>query len=218
MQTNPFNSVFEYNTFENNVLVKEISISQSLPDLIIQSLASSLTQNETSAFLTITTIVENIGSGVTHELGWSDRALLVTSSFRYVLASMQRTEALSPGDTYVLTLVAAVPELYSGDMELRVEIDFFDIVREEDNDNNVEVEDIEIPVILPDLTVNDISLDLSSLEGGDEIVVSWTSQNTGNRLISNKVWKDAIYIENQEGRFKIGVAMVRHLLKKWAYI
>ena len=203
--TNFDNTVFELDgTIANNVASTNVTVVQQLPDLSVQSTSIAVKQNSTAAYIDVTVTVSNDGVGRTHESEWFDRVRLTRDDEAIVLTTRRQDTPVTAGSTYDTTWTdLIIPQAWSGNVTVRIEIDFLSVLVESDDNNNVQLEYVVLPTVTPDLTVDQITLASAQLEAGQAVEISWQVSNQGSKDIINTNWTDVILLQNADVTVKI---------------
>ncbi|MBP6679826.1 MAG: hypothetical protein KA166_01460 [Saprospiraceae bacterium] len=186
---------------------------RDLPDLKVNTVISPLTAF-TGQPIEIEWIVNNIGSGGTQGVVWSDAIYLSSDAtlnpgLDIYLGSVQNLTALEEGIAYTNDATFTLPNNTVGNYYIFVYTDRFSSVVESDNGNNwsrsAAVAMIELSP-LPDLDAVEVVAPPLSFSG-QNINVQYTIENDGTAATGLRTWHDRIWLttdQNNPGEFILG--------------
>lgn len=186
----------------NSSQPRPIQIVDSTPDLRVTAVGNPAAGNAGQQ-ISVNWTVANQGTGATAQTRWTDRIYLsptqtLESATALLIASFDRTVALSNGESYARTENLTIPNTAQGNYFVIVVTDANNEVEEcTGNLNNTGVgsQSIAISNTLPDLVVQNASSS-SNPVGGQTISVDWTVINQGAVAVNNPSWGDAVYFSS----------------------
>ncbi|KAJ8025089.1 Teneurin-3 [Holothuria leucospilota] len=187
VETDVFDSVFEFNAEENNNLVYDLQIEQSLPDLRISDAMGIVSTNETTGEITLTLnwTVTNTGEAATFKGSITDSVHILGSSSRF-LGSTVFNDVLLPDQSYnVIDEEFAVPNDVRGKVQIRILTDASARhVESGPAASNEILLDLDIPCLEPNFAISDVEiLTRMPYRAGDYVEISWEVANIGSVLL-----------------------------------
>lgn len=197
------NNVFEFLHDDNNQLSTSVKIQQALPDLRVNNLTVSVTDEFNATRLDAVWSVENIGSGKTLELNWLDTLYIKRSNSNFfdVLGEYEVTNELpiEKGQRYTNNATVFLPLAVFGQVSVMVEAASEQLSGDTSRTNNFyTLHLINIDLRAADMVIqNDLKLS-DNIQGGKEVEVQYTVFNRGNKNIINTYWVDRIFIKKYQ--------------------
>ncbi|XP_052094770.1 uncharacterized protein LOC127730411 isoform X2 [Mytilus californianus] len=206
--------VYEHGMDENNRRVSKI-LQVTLtppPDLTIREIFTEKTFFVTGDAMVIKWTVINDGYRSPYAFYWIDNVklnLLEQPGRSYNIGQQSYSTKLDPTMSYSHSITYNIPaNVQSGTYNISVITDYYNHVFEFQNeDNNGLNKEIEIQKSLPDLFVNNISVEVKSNVTFNSISVSWTAENTGKGKTLISRWMDkliAVVHSNNESDYILG--------------
>lgn len=197
--------VFEFAMESNNITCSD-SIQITLtppPDFVVTDIKVPQTANSGKSILLEWT-VENQGPGSAFENKWTDHIYLSKHTIFYpdsvyIVGAYFRSGDLFPDSSYVQQQVIIMPNGISGDYYVFVKTDADSQIFEHHyEDNNISRSSTPVYINLspwPDLVVTSIEIP-QTITSGQELTIAYSVTNQGIGNISNKSWKDELYISD----------------------
>ncbi len=207
--TDCYHDVFEYETYDNNVLTHKVSVTQGkLADLTVKDVTVSGTAyvDET---IVVSYSVQNIGEGKTSSSSWSDKIYLVDESGKEVyLTSVSHFGHLEANELYTISKEVKIPSVVSGQYTILVKTNIGTSVVESYDMNNSSHSDA--------LTVNekrnvalsisDVTVEASGFQMNDTVSITYTVKNDGDFPAKNIL--DAIVLSTSPDKITNAVNLV----------
>ena len=190
-------NVFEFNAESNNNRSTEVTISQLLPDLVVDTLSVLLNEGTEHVQLFVNWTISNIGAASTLNFQWADRLYLqnVDVSTPFILG--ERTVHLSLKSTKNYSVVGqsfSLPNHIFGKMNLMLLTDAIGQLDEESDNNNNYSLLIDIPMLVPDLMSSSLTLlNNGEIYPNSLIKLQWKVKNVGRGKVEEKC-EDSIYL------------------------
>ncbi len=172
--------------------------TQSISDLIVNEIIlppTGFSGNE----IDIQWIVKNIGNSITNTAHWydgiylSEDAILDTRSDTR-LGIFENMNPLNPGESYVNSKVAKLPEGIFGQHYIIIVADIYGSIPETNETNNTSNKIFNVTLTPPpDLQVISMQIPDAAFSG-QNIDLTYTVKNTGNNSTQTPIWYDAVYI------------------------
>jgi len=197
--TDANNEVEECTNNANNSGVgsQSIAISNSLPDLVVQT-ASSQSGAVGGQAVTVNWTVANQGTAAANNASWGDAvyfsidAVLDNNDQR--LATAPASGPLAIGATYNRQVQVTLPVVSPGNYFLIIQTDYLGNVFEgQHEDNNLRTVALTIQVSAVDLMVTTVDAP-STAFSGQEMTVSWTVLNNGSNPTIGSHWIDEVVL------------------------
>jgi uncharacterized repeat protein (TIGR01451 family) len=176
---------------------QSISISNSLPDLLVQA-ASSQSNPIGGQTVSVDWTVANQGTVAINNPSWGDAvyfssdAVLGNDDLR--LATAPASGPLAIGATYTRQVQAMLPVVAPGNYFLIIQSDYLSNVFEgQREDNNLRAVALTIQVPAVDLTVTTVDSPSTAFSGQD-MTVSWTVLNNGSNPTIGSHWIDEVVL------------------------
>ena len=194
------NQVFEYLSEENNFESRSIQILQSLADLIVDKVATTLVSSYEGNYILVNYSVINNGTGPTINAPWREIIGLsysITYTKKDILADSRRVMSANLGHGQLVNrrnIRIDVPEYITSTVFIHIFVDTENRIEEWNEDNNIRTsEPVDIPLVAADLAVLELTY-MPELRqySGSEVTVTWTVTNKGNRSLENKRWFDSV--------------------------
>ena len=197
VETDYINHVFEFDRENNNLRWKMITITEQHPDLTVASSVNLFTSVEGNR-LAVNYSVLNNGNGATFTSTWKD--IIVITSLQngsaIQLQSNIHSGTLLPGESYTNQLDVNLYRGIIGNYVLRIETDIDQRITEENENNNIFISHLSMPVVYADLFAFNVTADLGqSIFAGSVLEITWFVRNIGNGL-TQRFWNDAVYIDS----------------------
>jgi subtilase family serine protease len=199
---NNIGNLFESNE-ANNVFAQQINIKA--PDLSPVSLLSSTTTTALGSAINVGWSVKNQGQVATTRT-WYDRLVLsddmAYDSSDIALAETYQNSTLGTNESYQVGLDAGgsptrqvfIPtNIKGGSKYLLLVNDVYHSQGELNETNNIAA--LAINIAAPDLVITNATAPTTAIIG-ENILVNWTVQNSGNSATSNPYWYDRIYVSS----------------------
>lgn len=202
LQNNEQGDVYEYVNELNNWSSDSLSVVISpAADLVIDGVTVPATANSGES-VTVAWAVRNQGLGATIANLWTDRIYIspdsvFDASTATSLGLLGHLGVLDADTTYAASRAVTLPRDLDGDYYIYVVTDWADRVFENGNDSNNTTR-ISTPIAITlvpwaDLAATDITYP-GSLEAGQQILLSWTAENSGATSTGNDDWTDRVYV------------------------
>jgi subtilase family serine protease len=111
------------------------------------------------------------------------------------LASVSRSQAVAPGESYSPTRTVTIPNVPAGTYYLIVRTDVYDYVYEADETNNV-LAAVPVDILTPDLIPVGLTAP-ASVVTEHQVEVSWTVENQGTGE-AQASWYDVLYLSEDD--------------------
>lgn len=177
---------------------------RKLPDLLPVIFTTITNINSTEPF-TINCSIKNDGEGSTGLQNWFDAIYASTDQVfdnnDYQLGRSQNRQALNVGESYEQTFEIAFPKDFEGTYYLFVKSDVYNSVAESNNDNNTvqQLGSINVDAApLPDIAVQNVTFNRTSVKPGNELEVAWKVANIGNQTAIGG-WSERVAVESLSG-------------------
>ena len=200
VMTDVNNNIFEYNKEDNNTRRSDQSVMVLSPDLAVQNLSAPGSAISGQA-INVSWSVQNAGPGALANVQRRDLIYLSPSSSFEVnksirLDSIEYGGALEVAQNTRRQKSITLPNGISGRYYVVVFTDANNKVFENGNESNnsaLTLVDISLAP-WPDLQVSKIEGVPSNMIAGNAVQLTYTVQNRGEGNISNRVWKDRLYL------------------------
>lgn len=199
VQTDRFNSVFEYLSENNNIRVSDsITVFLTPPsDLVVQNISIPV-QASNGELITVEWEVKNQGAAATKGT-WYDRLYLSKTpgaTSGTPLGSFYRLRDLPRDGSYVNRQEVRVPSDLNGLYYVNVHTDAYeDIFEFERDDNNINSSRNTLNILSPDLRIINAQTP-GQASSGERIQLNWTLENNGaGSLLNRNVW-DIVYLSD----------------------
>lgn len=172
---------------------------RQLPDLTVTGIQVPAGVESGTGF-NISFTVKNIGAGNTTGVQWNDfvyvSADATLSNDDKLLSNTTNIKQLEPDSSYTQSVSVALPVDYSGNYYFFVKTDYYNSVVELlENNNELKSTDATSVTLktLPDILVKNIQSDVTDINPGDSINVSWVVENIGGTAAKGG-WSERISI------------------------
>ncbi|OGO19754.1 MAG: hypothetical protein A2Z15_08125 [Chloroflexi bacterium RBG_16_50_11] len=165
-----YNTVIEFNETNNE---KEMKYATATPDLIIEGMGWTTSDQLTSNEVTFTITIKNIGAGTAGESQ-------VKYSFDSSPADFKDIAPIPAGETAAFSFVAI---LSTGQHTASVITDYYDVIAELDENNNQST--ISFSTLSADLIIRTISYSPLDAAIGDTITITVKLENRGSAKATN---------------------------------
>ncbi len=192
---NALGNLCEPSVFQSATIVLSIDIASGTADLQFVASQVSPAVVETGDAVFVSWSAENNGDVTTNRPSWTDSVYLSTtddlSGVTQTVGSRTHFGHLDVGAGYDTALTFNVPSDADGSLWVVIALDAVDPgqVLESDEANNVQSFPISVTQVLPDLSIDSVTVTLPSYGAifGQEIDVEWTRQSSGSALDGNTV-------------------------------
>ncbi|WP_168215735.1 CARDB domain-containing protein [Roseimaritima ulvae] len=196
------NSVFELAGQNNNEAIDDQTLSviaPAAPNLVVDSIVAPATAFSNQE-VTIEWVIQNVGTGATNALSWSDVVYLslddtLDGNDRF-LGSVRNGSYLNSGESYQSTLTARLPQGIENNYRFIVVADGFNsLVEPEAEDDNTRASTITTVNLTPppDLVVDAVSA-TSLVFSGTPFQIGWTVRNQGIGSTRGVAWTDQVFL------------------------
>ena len=196
------NQVFEYLSEGNNFESRSIQILQSLADLIVDKIATTLVSSYEGNYILVNYSVVNNGTGPTINAPWTEIiGFSFSDKFNWEDIIVNRQIVMSanlPGYGQLVNrrnIRMDVPEYITNNkVYIHIFVDTENRIEEWNEDNNIRTsEPVDIPLVAADLAVVELTY-MPELRqySGSEVTVTWTVTNKGNRVLVGREWFDSV--------------------------
>ncbi|MFZ4707945.1 MAG: CARDB domain-containing protein, partial [Bacteroidales bacterium] len=196
--TDGFNTVYENNNENNNILRSTGFIELLKPDLAVSNISIPAIDS-TGLPIDLTWEVTNLGQGVVQNRNWTDRIMLSFSPVFNLnsvtqIATLNYDGYLEPGDSFTKEMFVTLPDSIPGPYYIFVQLDCFDEIYENQSEaNNVGRSGTTIQILRPDLVITNLVVP-SAASSGEPINLEWATKNSGPISILNKSWTDRVLL------------------------
>ena len=184
--------VFEFDRENNNAQWTLVTVRRELPDLTIMASIDLITSIDGNRLVYDYTVV-NSGRGMASL--WNDVAELTNVQTLQVtqLMDYHYSDILRPGENYTNRFEMILPPTMTGNAVLRIGVDFYRRVIEENENNNIYAAPITVSPVHADLFAYGVTVNQNIVVAGSDVQVTWQVRNIGNGLTQSN-WTDTAYI------------------------